>query len=645
VVPWFAFRQRVWLSGAARLPWTQLRWRWASMSVGLTFALAAGCSDTSPPPFELVRVSPSIVHNNVDTNAVVEGKQFYDSVKLRLNDNAPATIDHGWDVSVDADRHLNSDQTLRIDSTALSIVLPAGLALGPHHLSVRDPRGQSRTLMNAFTVVADGNSMAPNASGGATSSISSGGTASLSDGGSSGNTPLSSGGTEATGGTTGIAGSGNSSTTGGADATGGIMGTAGGGNAIVTSGGTQAAGGTTSSSSGRTDAAGGFTGIAGSSAASTSGGTDAVGGITGKAGSGAASTTIGGTQATAGITGTGGSSVASTTNGGTDTTGGIAGMGGSSVASTTSGGTRPTGSNSGVTDASAGTCSDGIQNGNETEVDCGGSDCPVCVCELADFSSPSKIVLSDRADITTTAPLWSPTLSADGLTMFFAASVGGTERIYQTTRTTTTSLTFANTKAVFTGVTDNRGTPALSYDGLTLYFYSSGLGGAGSRDIWAATRLTVTASFGTLKSTSAINTSAMDHLPWVSADELTMYYISDSSGSSDIWMTHRASRLDAFGAGSRISELNSSSVDSRAALTSDGRVAYFSSDRARAGYSDIWVAVRSTGGTFSTPTLVVSLNSTAHDTDLTLSRDDTETFFSSDRDGTYSIYRALRQCK
>ena len=263
------------------MPWTQCHRQLASVSVGLTFVLLVGCSDTSPPPFELVRVNPSTVLSSVETKAFVEGKQFYDSVKVRLNDNVPATIDHGWDVSVDAVRHLSRDQTSRIDATTLSILLPAGLSIGTHNLSVTDPRGQSRTLTNAFTVVADGNTTVLNASGGATS-ISSGGTTSRSDGGSGGNTLSSSGGTGITGGIASIAGSGNTlSSSGGTEAAGGITGTS--GNANATSGGTDAVGGTDTAGSG--------------AASTTSGGTDAVGGITGMAGSGAASTTSGGTGA------------------------------------------------------------------------------------------------------------------------------------------------------------------------------------------------------------------------------------------------------------------------------------------------------------------------------------------------------------
>ncbi len=172
--------------------------------VGVTLALLTGCTDRSPPPFELLRVKPTIVSNDATTPAVVEGTEFCDSVKIRLNDNEPPTIDRRWDVWVDSVQ-LQRDQTLRLDSTSLAIVLPAGLPVGTHDLAVTDPRGQSRRLSNALTVVAGGDTTSPNAASGGPSSDS-GGTSSPSDGGSSGHTFSSNGGTFAEGGAAGTAG-------------------------------------------------------------------------------------------------------------------------------------------------------------------------------------------------------------------------------------------------------------------------------------------------------------------------------------------------------------------------------------------------------------------------------------------------------
>lgn len=472
---------------------------------------------------------PATVRFGESTPALVEGNYFYNSVKIRLDDNEPPSVNRGWDVWV-ANVQFPREQTFRIDATSLAVVVPAGLPVGTHALSVTDPRGQSRTLSHAITVVANGIAEAGGAAGAMNGGAGHGG-----------------GGSDRM-----VGGAGPVDTTGYSAA--GRMGSA------------------------------GSPGIAGGLASDLAGA------------SGMAANHAGSSFGQAGAPGT--------------------------------------------------TCDDGIQNGDESAVDCGGPDCPACDCIQADFSAPSRITFSDVADIAPNAPLWSPTLSADGLTMFFAASQGATERIYQATRSSTNSLDFGNTQQVFPGATDNRGTPAISYDGLTLYFESEGLRGAGARDIWMVTRQTPSGVFGTPQAVAAINTTAKDHLPWASPDELTLYYVSESAGSGDIWMTQRSSPRDPFGAGSPVTPLNlANSSDVRVTLTSDGSVAYFSSDRDRTSDYDIWTSVRPAGGTFSTPSRVPSLSSTAKDMDLTLSRDDTEIFFVSERNGAAFIYRALRICR
>lgn len=240
---------------------TQWHRRLANAGVRLAFAWLASCTDTSEPPFGLVRVEPSIVRASLATPAVVKGTHFYNYAKVRLNDNGNATIARGWNVWVD-DVHLPSDQTSRLDETSLSILLPAGLPIGTHDLSVTDPRGESQTLAHALTVVADNATTMPNPAGGATSS-GSGGTSSSNIGARSGTAGSPSGGTQAIGRTMGATD-----------------------------------GGTAGSPSGGTRAIGGITGATGSSnAGSSSGGTRAVGGVAGTADSSTAGSSSGGAEA------------------------------------------------------------------------------------------------------------------------------------------------------------------------------------------------------------------------------------------------------------------------------------------------------------------------------------------------------------
>jgi hypothetical protein len=61
---------------------------------------------------------------------------------------------------------------------------------------------------------------------------------------------------------------------------------------------------------------------------------------------------------------------------------------------------------------------------------------------------------------------------------------------------------------------------------------------------------------------------------------------------------------------------------------------------------DLWMARRSDPqGTFAAPVPLGELNSSADDLDPGLSLDGREIFFTTQRDGDYRIYHALRDCQ
>src|SRR5687767_9157763 len=65
-------------------------------------------------------------------------------------------------------------------------------------------------------------------------------------------------------------------------------------------------------------------------------------------------------------------------------------------------------------------------------------------------------------------------------------------------------------------------------DLLTVYFSSARTGSA-DRDLYSATRASVTANFGTPTAIANVNTSAADGQAVVTADQLTLYYYSTST--------------------------------------------------------------------------------------------------------------------
>ena len=85
----------------------------------------------------------------------------------------------------------------------------------------------------------------------------------------------------------------------------------------------------------------------------------------------------------------------------------------------------------------------------------------------------------------------------------------------------------------------------ISFDGSRLYFYSDQAGGVGARDLYVATRTNVLDSFQGTSPVNGVNSAASDHLPWVSPDELTIYFTSARAGGSggyDLWTATRATR-------------------------------------------------------------------------------------------------------
>ena len=77
-------------------------------------------------------------------------------------------------------------------------------------------------------------------------------------------------------------------------------------------------------------------------------------------------------------------------------------------------------------------------------------------------------------------------------------------------------------------------TPALSSDGLSIYFGSLRAGGQGSFDLWVAHRASVDAEWGAPENLgSVVNSTAIDVGPYVSEDELFLFFTSSRPSSSD----------------------------------------------------------------------------------------------------------------
>ena len=134
------------------------------------------------------------------------------------------------------------------------------------------------------------------------------------------------------------------------------------------------------------------------------------------------------------------------------------------------------------------------------------------------------------------------------------------------------------------------GTPWLSSDGLELYFYARNrAGGYGDLDIWISRRTTKNDPWGEPMNIGPIvNSSACEVSPALSPDGLLLFFSEDVGGpirsggfgSSDMWVTRRASISGPWGAPVNLGPVvNSPSHDCGPRVSRDGSTLYFSSER------------------------------------------------------------------
>jgi WD40 repeat protein len=267
-----------------------------------------------------------------------------------------------------------------------------------------------------------------------------------------------------------------------------------------------------------------------------------------------------------------------------------------------------------------------------------------CTGELGPFGAPEQLTGIDFDE-----NVFGPALSADGRQLYFSGYVGGQQQIYTATRTER-GAAFSNVVEVDAlNSTDADGSPFITRDGRHLYFFSERDPGQGNRDIWVSERSSAEDEFAAPALVRSINSASGELLPWLSPDELTVMFVSSRGGGrggADLWRATRQSPDADFTAAVAVFELNSTQNEGRVVLSSDGRSAFFTSDRGGAGgASDIWVASRPfNGGPFSALRRLDQLNSTASEVDVILSSDDTEIFFASSRAGQSQLWRAVRAC-
>ncbi|MGI8919429.1 MAG: hypothetical protein ACR2H6_12595 [Pyrinomonadaceae bacterium] len=188
--------------------------------------------------------------------------------------------------------------------------------------------------------------------------------------------------------------------------------------------------------------------------------------------------------------------------------------------------------------------------------------------------------------------------------------------------------------------------PAISKDGLTLYFHSNRPGGLGGFDMYVSHRASVADAWGSpVNLGSTVNTTFDEGNPAFSRDEHFLFFQSirpGGLGGVDLWVAYREHTHDDFdwqtpvnlGAG-----VNSTSDDNAPSYLENDEVGsaqlYFVSTRPGGlGGQDIYLSNQFPDGSFGPAALVAELSSPSTDSRPSIRHDGREIFFQSNRPGS-----------
>ncbi len=245
---------------------------------------------------------------------------------------------------------------------------------------------------------------------------------------------------------------------------------------------------------------------------------------------------------------------------------------------------------------------------------------------------------------------FTPSVSADSLTLYFSSNRPGgygNLDIWVTTRATTSDPWEEPMNMGPTINTPSNGEhPSISLDGLTLFFSSDRPGGYGARDLWMTTRSATSELWSEpVNLGPTVNRSSDDVGPSISADGLELFFQSNRSGGQgdqDTWVTTRTTTSDPWAEPVNLGpDLNSPTVDGQPDISADGLILFFRSRKPGTyGGSDIWFSKRATvKDDWGMPVHPgPPVNSTASDSGPNISADGSILYFHSTRAGGLGDY-------
>jgi Tol biopolymer transport system component len=239
-----------------------------------------------------------------------------------------------------------------------------------------------------------------------------------------------------------------------------------------------------------------------------------------------------------------------------------------------------------------------------------------------------------------------PSLTADMLEIFFTSErEGGPADVFVATRAER-GLPFGPAERVDVASSPGIETsPAVSADGLTLWFASDRPGGQGALDIWVATRAARDAPWSAPVNSGTLNSSEND-LPRPPGQHARVMPVSSEREQPGYYQIHFAERSEtspSFGEPVHVAELSFPDESTVDGFLSDDGLTLFYVTGPPIGPADMYVASRrATSDPFehSDSVPLEDLNTPSDERDPWLSPDGRELYFASDRSGHYDIYVA-----
>ncbi len=244
-------------------------------------------------------------------------------------------------------------------------------------------------------------------------------------------------------------------------------------------------------------------------------------------------------------------------------------------------------------------------------------------------------------------PVQNPTLTGDLLEIYFTSNRTGSIGKNDTwvAKRTHVDEPFGTPELAPTvNSSSEESSPAISPDGLTLWFGSNRAGGMGGMDIWVSTRPDRSSPWSEPKSATELNTPGYELPRPVGNHELQMPISSFETGNNyQLRLTTRASVEGTWGSPVTISELADAAVNrGDGFLSDDGATLLFNSEPPDSTTNEILRTWR-LGSKDAFATAVPVGNGLTGNTltrDPWLSADGARFFFSSDRSGDWMAYEA-----